>query len=238
MVGKAVPHLLADCQEGKQTRMQGFFSALTWASMGLLVPCIALLLYFLLRALVLCGQEWRQHRTGVRLLDEIDALEAELLRLDFAACKTRLTALHNSEPEPLLQHLLIAMDVNASQALRERQVGDYALLGEAELATARLLIRLGPSLGLIGTLIPMGPALAGLANGDLVSLSQNMQVAFSTTVLGVLIGGIGFVLYQSRKQRIARGMHKLEFILHYVAETQANKSDQQVHARERGFGST
>ena len=148
-----------------------------------------------------------------------------MLSGDFAAYRDRLLALRDNEANPLLHHLLAAMDHSTSQALRERQPGDYVLHGEAELTTPRLLIRLGPSLGLIGTLIPMGPALAGLANGDLESLSRNMQVAFSTTVLGVLIGGIGYVLHQSRKQRIARGIHKLEFLLQYVQETQANATD-------------
>lgn len=206
--------------------MQSLFSALTWASMGLLVPCIALLLYLLVRALILIGQEWRQYRTGKRLLGKLDALEEEFLTYDFREFKSKLTALNGTESVPLLKHLARIVDANVSKSLKERQLGDYTLYGESELSTPRLLIRLGPSLGLIGTLIPMGPALAGLANGDLVSLSQNMQVAFSTTVLGVLVGGIGFVLYQSRKHRFAQGMHRLEFVFQYVQEIEARETDQ------------
>lgn len=203
--------------------MQSLFSTLTWASMGLLVPCIALLFYFLVRALVLIGQEWRQRRSGSRLLSEINTLEEKLLFNNATEFRNKLIELNNSESFPLLKHLVSVVDIGSSKSLRERQLGDYALYGESELSTPRLLIRLGPSLGLIGTLIPMGPALAGLANGDLVSLSQNMQVAFSTTVLGVLVGGIGFVLYQSRKHRFAQGMHKLEFIFQYVQEVEASE---------------
>lgn len=206
--------------------MQSFFSALTWASMGLLVPCIALLFYFLLRALILIGQEWQLRRLSLRILNAIDAFEEQLLANNFARYKENLAELSASETFPLLEHLASVVDSTANKSLRERQLGDYALHGESELSTPRLLIRLGPSLGLIGTLIPMGPALAGLANGDLVSLSQNMQVAFSTTVLGVLVGGIGFVLYQSRKLRIAQGMHKLEFVFHYVQEAEDDEADQ------------
>jgi len=205
--------------------MQSFFSVLSWVSMGLLVPCIALLLYFLVRALILVGQEWHQRRAGARLLRQINAMEEEFLASNFAEFKHQLSELNSSESFPLLKHLACIVGVSISKSLRERQLGDFALYGEAELATPRLLIRLGPSLGLIGTLIPMGPALAGLANGDLVSLAQNMQVAFSTTVLGVLVGGIGFVLYQSRKYRIAQAMHKLEFLFQYVQEVEANEAN-------------
>lgn len=52
----------------------------------------------------------------------------------------------------------------------------------------RLLIRVGPSLGLMGTIIPMGSALAALAQGNVEMMSNNMIIAFSTTVVGLLIG--------------------------------------------------
>jgi len=44
----------------------------------------------------------------------------------------------------------------------------------------------------MGTLIPLSPALAGLARGDVEQLSDNLRVAFSITVLGLLIGAIAF----------------------------------------------
>ncbi|MFQ5964511.1 MAG: MotA/TolQ/ExbB proton channel family protein [Candidatus Scalinduaceae bacterium] len=52
----------------------------------------------------------------------------------------------------------------------------------------RLLIRVGPSLGLMGTIIPMGSALAALSQGDIEKMSGSMIIAFSTTVIGLLIG--------------------------------------------------
>jgi len=60
--------------------------------------------------------------------------------------------------------------------------------------------RLGPLLGLMGTLIPLGPGLAALGNGDVKILSTAIQVAFDTTVLGLLIGATGFVLGRLRRR--------------------------------------
>ena len=51
------------------------------------------------------------------------------------------------------------------------------------LNSVRFAIRAGPSLGLMGTLIPMATALSGLARGDLPGLASNMVVAFSSTVV-------------------------------------------------------
>jgi len=59
---------------------------------------------------------------------------------------------------------------------------------------ARLWVRLGPSLGLCGTLIPLGPALMALAKNDLSSLSEGLILAFGTTVLGLIAGGFAWVV--------------------------------------------
>ena len=63
----------------------------------------------------------------------------------------------------------------------------------------RMAIRLGPSLGLIGTLIPMASALAELANGNLPELAHNMVNAFASTVFGITISVIAYVLAATRE---------------------------------------
>lgn len=73
--------------------------------------------------------------------------------------------------------------------------------GVAErLDQSRLWLRLGPILGLCGTLIPLGPGLLALAQNDLNTLSGNLIVAFGTTVLGMVSGGIHYfiLLYRQR----------------------------------------
>lgn len=78
------------------------------------------------------------------------------------------------------------------------------MVGRSEAALAqdvnrmRVLVRLGPLLGLVGTLIPLGPGLMALNEGDLGQLSSQLVVAFSTTVVGLLIGGINYALTLAR----------------------------------------
>lgn len=62
------------------------------------------------------------------------------------------------------------------------------------------LTRLAPMLGLMGTLIPLGPGLAALGSGDLQILTTAISVAFDTTVLGLLVGMIGFVTGRLRRR--------------------------------------
>lgn len=63
-----------------------------------------------------------------------------------------------------------------------------------------LIARLGPILGLMGTLIPLGPGLAALGEGDLKVLGVAMRVAFDATVMGLLGGMAGFVLGRLRRR--------------------------------------
>ncbi len=63
-----------------------------------------------------------------------------------------------------------------------------------------ILTRVSPMLGLMGTLIPLGPGLAGLGQGDLSILTNAVTVAFDTTVMGLLAGIVGFVLGRLRRR--------------------------------------
>jgi len=79
------------------------------------------------------------------------------------------------------------------------------LLAQAEhaslrgLNTVRFAVRAGPSLGLMGTLIPMAAALNGLARGDLPALADHMVVAFSATIVGIAIGVCAHVMAMVRE---------------------------------------
>lgn len=63
-----------------------------------------------------------------------------------------------------------------------------------------LLARSGPILGLMGTLIPLGPGLSAMSQGQLDQLATAITVAFDTTVIGLLVGLLGFLLSRIRRR--------------------------------------
>ena len=65
---------------------------------------------------------------------------------------------------------------------------------------ADMIARLAPMLGLMGTLVPLGPGLAALGRGDVAVLASAVTVAFDTTVIGLFAGGIGFLLSRLRRR--------------------------------------
>ncbi|MDR1011999.1 MAG: MotA/TolQ/ExbB proton channel family protein, partial [Opitutaceae bacterium] len=67
------------------------------------------------------------------------------------------------------------------------------------LGRLRLAVRTGPSLGLMGTLIPMADALQGLADGNLPALASNMVTAFAATVIGLSISVTAYLIAAARE---------------------------------------
>jgi len=75
----------------------------------------------------------------------------------------------------------------------------------------KIMIRIGPALGLIGTLIPMGTGLAGLGQGDMTKLTSDLVIAFTTTVVGLALGGIAYTIYTIRKRWIDEDIRIMEY---------------------------
>jgi biopolymer transport protein ExbB/TolQ len=93
-----------------------------------------------------------------------------------------------------------------------KALADFDFVSLRRLERTRVLVRAGPALGLMGTLIPLAPALAGLAEGDVAQLSRNLRVAFSVTVLGLLIGAIAFGISLVRDRLYGQDLSDLEFV--------------------------
>ena len=102
-----------------------------------------------------------------------------------------------------------------------KRLADFDLRSLQRLERTRLLVRAGPALGLMGTLIPLSPALAGLARGDVTRLTDNLRVAFSVTVLGLLIGAVAFGISLVRDRLYAQDLSDLEFVAALLEERPA-----------------
>ena len=81
-----------------------------------------------------------------------------------------------------------------------------------------MLVRAGPALGLMGTLIPLSPALTGLANGNTAALAQDLRVAFSVTVVGLLVGAVAFALSLSRDRMYSQDLSDLQYLAAVISD--------------------
>jgi biopolymer transport protein ExbB/TolQ len=92
----------------------------------------------------------------------------------------------------------------------ERALTRYELAVQRRLDRTRLLVRAGPAIGLMGTLIPLAPGLAALGRGDVALLAENLRDAFGATVIGLLVGTVAFALTLARTRMYTEDLSALE----------------------------
>jgi biopolymer transport protein ExbB/TolQ len=93
----------------------------------------------------------------------------------------------------------------------EKSIQTSEKLGNSRLNSTRFSIRSGPTLGLMGTLIPMAEALLGLSKGNLPALASNSSTAFATTVIGLAVGLIAYTLTTIREKWIREDLQTITF---------------------------
>jgi biopolymer transport protein ExbB/TolQ len=92
----------------------------------------------------------------------------------------------------------------------EYALADYELAVQRRLERTRILVRAGPALGLMGTLIPLAPGLAALGHGDVSTLATDLRTAFAATTIGLLVGTVAFALTLTRTRMYTEDLTALE----------------------------
>ena len=70
--------------------------------------------------------------------------------------------------------------------------------------------RVAPMLGLVATMIPMGPALKALADGQIADVSRQLMVAFSAVILALIASAITYTVAQVRRRWYASDLLRLQ----------------------------
>lgn len=182
---------------------------LFWISTGLLVPVVVLLILFFLRSLLLLGNFFGQY-LQIRKTDKV--FREKIMNLTSETLDDFRKSLPENPKSPLLKTLVLLMDSADSRPRRQLLLSDYEVAADKDMALSKTLSKMGPMLGLMGTLIPMGPALVGLSTGDISSMAYNMQVAFATTVVGLFSAAIGFITQQVKQRWYTQDLNRLEFV--------------------------
>lgn len=197
--------------------MNTISNILYWISTGLLVPVIVLLIFFYVRALILIGaffgQYLNQKRTATKFYDRIRNLTPATLP-EFTA------SLPETPASITMAYAKKIIGERGNNAKIELLLAEYEIEADKNIATSKVLTKMGPILGLMGTLIPMGPALVGLASGDIASMAYNMQVAFATTVVGLVVSGIGFLTQQVKERWAISSLTILEYLADVVKQSE------------------
>ena len=180
-------------------------SALNVVSQSLQIPVIVFLLLFALYAVITVGSLISEYssrkKVPVRLIKDLifsisrtkDISELEGIIKNAQIPKNQKRVLVNIARSSELKK-------DSREALAEKLIENEEDIIEKKLQATDIVTKIGPTLGLMGTLIPMGPGLAALGSGDVTTLSNAIIVAFDTTVVGIGAGAVAYVVSKIRRR--------------------------------------
>ena len=172
-------------------------SALDVISQSLQIPVIVFLLLFAVISVIILGglisEYTSRKKVSMKTMRELiyDITESNSI--------SEMKEVISSANIPKSQRRVLDKIASSSSLTKDSRVALARKFIENEedrtaksLEKTDIITRIGPTLGLMGTLIPMGPGLAALGTGDVNTLSQAIIVAFDTTVVGIGAGAIGY----------------------------------------------
>ncbi|MDR2475492.1 MAG: MotA/TolQ/ExbB proton channel family protein [Bacteroidales bacterium] len=190
--------------------MEIISKSLFWVANSLLIPDIILLLILFGRALLLAGSFYNQMMVKRRN----DALFGRKIKELSPASMEELKSLLPDKDHSLFVKYLrdLLTSATAGEAYSDYLLSSLENEVDKDLSLSKILAKMGPVLGLIGTLIAMSPALVGLSTGDISGMAYNMQVVFATTVVGLVISAIGLITLQFKQRWYAKDLYSLEYV--------------------------
>ncbi len=182
-------------------------------SSSLLYPTLVLLTLIVLWMLVYAGS-FLAEAIGRARLRPVSG--SDLSNLDFSGDLSEILPFH------VRAYMRAAMEVfGAGSPLQDELLENLLQERSAQLRksldTIRMLVRIGPGLGLIGTLIPMGTGLAALGQGDITKLSSDLVIAFTTTVVGLATGLTAYYFYWKKRRWVEEDIRSMEFLTEVLA---------------------
>lgn len=185
------------------------------------IPVICILLIFIAVAVITIGwivsEFFNEHRHMnvelPKLMDDIRSKEDSIENIinESGLLKTQKTAIieltkHKNFTDVMLESL-------ADELIEEEQAR-Y----DKNLKITNLLAKLGPIFGLLGTLIPLGPGIIALGQGDTYTLSTSLLTAFDTTISGLAVSVVAIIVSAIRNSWYSKYMSIIETLMDCVLE--------------------
>ena len=189
--------------------MDNISQILFLVSDSLLIPDIIVLLLLFVRALFLVGSFYNQYITKYKNERQLRPI---LNQLTPERMEELQAALPEKDNSLYIKYLRAILARPADDTYADYMITNFENEAEKDVVTSKLLAKVGPVLGLIGTLIAMSPALTGLSQGDISKMASNMQVVFATTVVGLVVSLVGLVTLQFKQRWYAKEVNQLDYI--------------------------
>ena len=192
-------------------------------STSLLYPVIFTLIGILSWSLLSFGMflsEWTSRYRDPNEIESVARRAAEMLGK--GRVNEAVHLLRSIRGNPMLKKFLIELSDTIEKGLLElkgdKLYEDYEIRMAKAIEKTKIGAKIGPMLGLMGTLIPMGPALSGLLSGNVEQMVNNLIIAFSTTVLGLSIAVVLYGITVVRERWYNQDLSDIDYILRIFEE--------------------
>ena len=196
-------------------------------SSALQVPTIIILILLILLTIFMLGSivaefvtERRALKLNVpKLVDQLQGKTTAEMK-DVIAASSLLT-----RQKAAIQELIsrVTYPDDTREALARQLIADEEARYAKIVKITDLTARVAPMFGLMGTLIPLGPGLMALGQGDAGTLASSLLIAFDTTVAGLISGAVSYVISGIRKGWYEEYMIGLETIIETVLDVQTTE---------------
>ncbi len=178
-------------------------SLLNVIAQSLLIPVIVILLIFAFYVVISLGSLIAEYTSRREVsVKEIDTLIENIDKsTSLEEVRSLITKSHiNKSQKKVLMKLIDSDDlsIEARESIAEKLYERREEIINKKLRRTDIIARIGPTLGLMGTLIPLGSGLAALKTGDINVLADSLTVAFDTTVVGIGSGAVAYFISKIR----------------------------------------
>ena len=172
-------------------------------SQSLTIPVLVILLVIVIVTIIALGGVIAEYTSRRKV--PVGTIRDLIYEINAAESQEKLKSVISNAKIPISQKKVLT-EIASSQSLGDtsrealaRKLFEYE--EEKTLSSLQktdIITRIGPTLGLMGTLIPMGPGLAALGAGDINTLASSLTVAFNTTIVGIGSGALCYVIGKVR----------------------------------------
>jgi len=174
-----------------------FNSSMHAISQSLLTPVMVVLAIFFIYALINLGILLSEYYRRIINEGQLPLSHKEVLKT--------LAESSNQSPE-------------FRESLALKMVEDEGIYAAKRLERTDIIAKISPAVGLMGTLIPLGPGLTALGEGDIQSLANHLLTAFDAAVLGMAAAAIAFTISKIRRRWYEEEISNLETLADTILE--------------------
>lgn len=202
-----------------------FNSSMHAISQSLLTPVMVVLAIFFIYALINLGILLSEYYRRRKLNYDVKKIIPQLLDAKNRKNSDEISRIINEGQLPLSHKEVLktlAESSNQSPEFREslalKIVEDEGIYAAKRLERTDIIAKISPAVGLMGTLIPLGPGLTALGEGDIQSLANHLLTAFDAAVLGMAAAAIAFTISKIRRRWYEEEISNLETLADTILE--------------------